>query len=303
MTLKQLEYFYHICDDPRLINTAKKLDISQPAISLAIKALEDELHEKLFSRIGKRLVLNERGRIFKEQTYQHYLALRDAGNMFRAHKVSGDLFIAASKTFNTYLIPGILFDFQVRFPEVHIKKRSTNSAHIINALKSGTYDAGFVESCFEEPDLVKVPIGSDELIVVTSDKSLAAGSRYIDTVLHRKWILREKGSGTRDIFLDRLDDIGLEPDIFLELPEFEEIKSILVDNKQAISCLSRLAVKKELNRGELFQVRMKNLSFRRELFIVYLKNRYKTLLFREFVAFVKERFNLQHDIQGIADYV
>ncbi len=67
MTLKQLEYFYHVCDDPHLINSSKKLGISQPAISLALKALEEELQEQLFSRIGKKLVLNERGRRFREQ--------------------------------------------------------------------------------------------------------------------------------------------------------------------------------------------------------------------------------------------
>lgn len=293
MTLKQLEYFYHLCGEPHIINTARKLGVSQPAISLSIKALEEELQEQLFSRIGKKLVLNERGRLFKDQTYQHFVALKDARSMFHWDSLAGKLSIAASKTFNTYLLPGILFDFQLQFPKVNIKKISDNSTHILNGVREGKYDAGFVESCFDDPYLIKEKIGEDELIVVTGDSLLASKKRYIDSVFDRHWILREAGSGTRDVFLDKLAEIGLKPDIFLELPEFDEIKNILLSNKRTLSCISRLAVHSEMERGELFEVELNNLSFTRELFVVYHKNRFKTLLFGKFIDFVKERFSFK----------
>ncbi len=291
VTLKQLDYFYHLCSNPHISRVAEEMNISQPAVSLAIKALEEELEEQLFSRIGKKLVLNERGRFFREQTYRHFLALKDAGTMFRMDRITGDLTVATSKTFSSYLIPGILFNFHLQFPKVSIRKKSANSAHIVQGVKSGTYDVGFVESNVDDPGLAKEKIGEDELIVVSGDSSLSLGRYYIDTLLAKQWILRESGSGTRDIFLDKLSEMGLKPEIFMELPEFEEIKNILLENSGTVSCISRLAVKKELERGELFQIKLKNLTFSRDLFLVYYKKRYKTLLFRKFVAFVTERFH------------
>jgi len=62
MTFKELHFFYSLCDNPQVTNVASALQISQSAISLAIKSLEKKLGEKLFDRVGKKLILNERGR-------------------------------------------------------------------------------------------------------------------------------------------------------------------------------------------------------------------------------------------------
>jgi len=77
VTLKELELFYHLCDNPHVSQLAQKIDMSQSAISLAIKSLEKKLDEPLFDRIGKKLILNDRGRRFKEKTYHHFLALKN----------------------------------------------------------------------------------------------------------------------------------------------------------------------------------------------------------------------------------
>lgn len=292
MTLKQLDYFFALCRTPHISGVVKELGVSQPAISLAIKNLEEELEEPLFSRIGKKLILNERGRDFKDRTEAHFLALRDAGEMFKSDRISGNLTIADSKTFNTYLMPQIIFDFRTRYPEVDLKKRSTNSTHIFRGINSGAYDIGFVETNLEDQNLIKEKIGEDELIVVSGDRELASETHFIDTLFDRQWILREVGSGTRDVFLEKLAEIGLEPDIFLELPEFEEIKNILLDNPRTITCISRLAVRKELERGELYHVRLNNLVFNRGLFVVYHKNRFQTNLFRRFIDFTRDEFGM-----------
>ena len=86
MTLKELELFYYLCDNPHISQLAKKISMSQSAISLAVKSLEKKLSEPLFDRVGKKLILNERGRIFKEKTYRHFLALQEAENFFKKDK-------------------------------------------------------------------------------------------------------------------------------------------------------------------------------------------------------------------------
>lgn len=64
MTLKELHFFYKLCSNPQVTQVAQELNISQSAISLAIKSLENKLNEQLFDRIGKKLILNEKGRFF-----------------------------------------------------------------------------------------------------------------------------------------------------------------------------------------------------------------------------------------------
>ena len=70
MTLKEIELFYLLSENPHVSQLSKNIALSQSAISLAIKSLEAKLEEQLFDRIGKKLVLNERGRLFKEKTYK-----------------------------------------------------------------------------------------------------------------------------------------------------------------------------------------------------------------------------------------
>jgi len=86
MTLKELHFFYKLSENPQVTQVANELNISQSAISLAIKSLENSLNEQLFDRIGKKLMLNEKGKYFKEKTLPYYLKLIDAQNIFLENK-------------------------------------------------------------------------------------------------------------------------------------------------------------------------------------------------------------------------
>jgi len=156
-------------------------------------------------------------------------------------------------------------------------------------VKNAIIDVGFIESTCDDPDIIKEAIGNDELIVVTSDKSLANKTVYVDELFSKKWILREKGSGTREVFLEALGDIAQNIKLCMEFSEFEEAKILLLSYPQAMTCVSRVVVEKELERGELFEVRLKNLSFKRTFHLIYHKNKYPSKLFSEFKQFV-----LQH---------
>jgi DNA-binding transcriptional LysR family regulator len=290
MTFKELELFYSLSDNPHVSELAKKISMSQSAISLAIKSLERKLSEPLFDRIGKKLILNERGRLFKEKTYHHFLALKDAESLFKEDKLSGILHVISSKTIGDFIMPQIMFDFLLQYPNSTIHKDIQNSSEIIRKILDGTADMGFVESAFNEPNIIKEKVGKDTLIVVSSDKKLSKKTFYIDELFSKKWLLREKGSGTRDVFLNRLGDIAKEVNIFMEFSEFEEIKMLLDRNTEAITCISKFSVQKELQRGELFEVKLKNLSFEREFYLVCHKNKYKSKLFEEFKEFSKRYF-------------
>lgn len=287
MTLKELSYFYALCDDSHISHLTQTLNVTQSAISLAIKSLESHIGEPLFDRIGKKLILNETGKLFREKTYPHFLALNDAAHFFKEKKISGTLNIASSKTVGDFITPNIVFDFLTHHHGVTIHKDIQNSAQIIQMIKNATIDIGFIESFCDDEEIIKEEIGKDQLIVVSSDASLALGDFFIDELFHKTWILREKGSGTREIFLEALGEIAKDLTIFMEFSEFEEAKTILLKNPQTITCLSKVAVANELKRGELFEVKLIHLNIDRTFYLIYHKNKFRNTLFNAFSHFAK----------------
>ncbi len=286
-TIKELDFFIYLAENTNVSKAAKDFKVTQSAISLAIKSLEDKLGEKLFDRVGKKLILNERGRYFKKIIEPHFIALKDAQNIFSKNKMGGELKIIASKTISGYILADPIYRFLIKYPQIKIEKETANSEFIIRKLHEAKSDIGFIENEVEDMDLNCIKIAQDELIVVSSDKELAKQERYIDTILDRKWIMREKGSGTRDFFIKKLGKLSLKLNIFLEFSEFEEIKSVL-SHKETITCISKHAVKRELKEGELFEVKIKNMDFKRNLYMLYHKNKTKTRLFEEFMEFIKQ---------------
>ena len=288
MTLKELNFFYKLCDNPQVTQVAQELGISQSAISLAVKSLEKKLNEPLFDRVGKKLILNERGRYFKEETISHYLALKDMQNTFQSNKLVGNIKVASSKTISNYLMPSIYYDFLSTYKDVKFDISTVNTTNIIENILNSQLDIGLIESDTKHSNLIKEKLCEDELIIVSSDKNIKSNI-YIDSI-NKKWILRESGSGTRDIFINKLGDYASSLDIFMELQDFEEIKTVLLNNSDTITAISKLAVQEELKEKKLFEIKLKNLEFKREFHLVYHKDKSKSLLFQTFIDFIKSKF-------------
>lgn len=288
MTLKELHFFYKLCSNPQVTQVAQELNISQSAISLAIKSLENKLNEQLFDRIGKKLILNEKGRFFKEKTFSHYLALKDAQNIFQENKLAGNIKIAASKTISNFLMPNIYYDFLSKYSDVKLDISINNSNEIIEKILSSKLDIGLIEVDTQHSSLIKEKLCDDELIVVTSDEN-SPKITFIDSI-NKKWILRETGSGTREIFINHIGQIAQELNIFMELQDFEEIKTIVLNNKDTVTAISKVIVQKELDEKKLFQIKLRNIELKREFYLVYHKEKSKNLLFETLIKFLKSRF-------------
>ena len=288
MTLKELSFFYKLCDNPQVTQVALELNISQSAISLGIKSLENSLNEQLFDRIGKKLILNEKGKYFKEKTFSHYLALIDAQNIFQENKLAGNIKIAASKTISNYIMPNIYYDFLTKYSDVKMDILTINSSKIIDKILKSQLDIGLIEVDTQNSALIKEKLCDDELIIVTSDENYPKVA-FIDAI-KKRWILRETGSGTREIFINQLGEISKELDIFMQLQDFEEIKTILLNNPDTVTAISKVIVQKELKEKKLFQIKLKNLELKREFYLVYHKEKSKNLLFETLIEFIKSRF-------------
>lgn len=290
MTLRQLELFLALVKTPHLSQVAEENGLTQSAVSMAIKALEETLGKPLFDRINKRLVLNENGRFFYRMVDPLVFGLRESEAMFRDQDLVGDIRIGASSSIANYILPQIIYEFVEQYEGVNLEKITGNTIEIGKLIENGEVDIGFVEGDYNSKEIEREVLGLDELYVVTGDEGLVRDEPYrMDELLSKRWIFREEGSGTRDVFLYHMEKRKTRFKPFLEVGHTEAVKSVL-QNKGTVSCLSRISVMNELNAGQLFRLKIQDFKFTRSFYTIWHKNKYFSSVLQEFIHFTKEHY-------------
>ena len=281
-----MEIFLNVVKSGHLTNVAKEMKLSQSAVSMSIKELENILGRPVFDRINKKLILNEVGREFHREIAPLYKKLSDIEYEFKNSLNKGVIRVGASTTIVDYLMPPIICSYMNNYPDVKISLKEGNSKEIIDLIKAGRIDIGFIEGIVSDHEIIEEKIGVDELIVVTADPMMDE-EYFIDSLAQNKWVLREEGSGTREVFLDYIKEKTEPLNIFLELGHTESIKSILINNS-CLTCISKISVQSEIAKGRLHQVNLKNFECKRDFLMVYHKDKYHSGLFEKFVYFTKK---------------
>jgi len=298
VTLRQLELFLALVKTPHLSQVAKDKGLTQSAVSMAIKALEETLGKQLFDRIHKRLVVNENGRYFYRMVEPLVFGLKESEAMFRDQDLVGDIRVGASSSIANYILPQIIYEFAEQFEGVRLEKITGNTIEIGRLIENGEVDIGFVEADYNSTEIEREMLGLDELYVVTGDEELARDKEYkMDELLSKRWIFREEGSGTREVFLYYMDKYKKRFKPFLEVGHTEAVKSVL-RNKGAVSCLSRISVMNELNAGQLFRLRIQDFKFTRSFYTIWHKNKYFSSVLQEFIYYTKERYKAVYESQA-----
>lgn len=288
MTLRHLEIFLALARTPNMRGVASKFFVTQAAVSSALRDFEAELGVPLFDRIGRGIMLNDKGRLLEERLaplYNHFL---NALGVVKNDVLAGKLHIGASTTLADFVLPQLLYTFMTERENVEICCESGNTADIVRDVESGLIDVGFVEGEVHNLSVDISPLARESLVVVTSDQSLAKAAPYpIARIMKRRWLLREQGSGTRETFLRELAPRGLRPDAFLEFGHNDPIKALL-RNPDTLSCLSPRVVERELAGGELFVVAVSDADFTRTFYQVEHKARPASALREAFCAAVRQ---------------
>ncbi len=287
ITFKQLNLFIALVQHKNMTHAAEALFLSQSAASMALAELESQLREPLFDRLGKKLILNANGKKLLPKAIEIIDRVQEVENLFTkntAANLTGHLKIGASTTIGNYLLPTMISQFMSRHPEVTISLRVANSESIVNDLETFTIDIGFIEDSIEVADIESTLLGEDQLIIFCSPKHILANKTKITIKDLEKadWILRESGSGTRNIF-DKVMSQHLDSlHVILELSSTEAIKQF-VKQGAGISCLSELALMTELQSKELIALPLKIIQAKRSFYRILHKKKYTTQLVRTFL--------------------
>jgi DNA-binding transcriptional LysR family regulator len=245
MTLEQLRIFVAVAEREHMTRAAAALALTQSAVSGAIQALETRHAVTLFARVGRRIELTEDGRAFLSDA-RAVLRAADAAEqalLDRRGLTRGSVTVHASQTTGAYWVPQRLARFRARYPGIDIKMAIGNTEQVAAAVASGRAELGFVEGSVEQPDLVVDPVDLDRLVVVVARShpwgrmTRVAPARLGET----KWVLRERGSGTRAVFEAALTRLGIgvdDLDVVLELPSNEAVMAA-VEAGAGASAISR----------------------------------------------------------------
>lgn len=287
ITLRQVEIFLAVVDHGNTTQAAKAINLSQSAVSMALNELESQLDGPLFDRVGRGLKLNDRGRLLYPKANELMSRVDEIATLFETHKgdLVGQLVVAASSTIGNSILPTLLAGFCNRHPKVDIKTLIGNTNEVSQAVKSCRADIGFVEGSCLDNDLEATPWKSDRLVVFAHpDHPLAKRKRISKTqLLEADWILRETGSGTREVFERALGDELVGLNVRLELGTSEAVKQSVKQNL-GLGCLSSHVIADELAAGTLVELKTPELKLERSLFAVLHRQKYRTQLLDAFAA-------------------
>lgn len=232
MDERRLRVFVAVAELLSFSAAARALHLSQPSVSQQVASLERELGAQLFERSTRRVRLTVAGAALLARAPA---LLREHAQVRRAvaaaeGRIAGELSVAASLTVGAYVLPPALARLVSRHPELHLRVTIENTEQVATSLLEGLADVGFVEGDLDEPGLVLHSLREDELVVIAPEGHRFAGTDEIplEDLVRESFVLREHGSGTRQVAEAHLRSAGVDPQtlrVVAELSSTDAIKA------------------------------------------------------------------------------
>ncbi len=299
----KLKVFCTVAETKSFSKTSEIIHLTQPAVSLQIQALEEIYETRLFDRSSNTVTLTPAGEILynyaKDILSLYASAEKELGTLTRV--VKGGITIGASSTIGNYVLPRVIVDFRKKYPKIRAHLLVGNTRRIVEFLNEGTIDLGLVEGEVSRQKITVEKLLSDELVLIMSPKNALAkrANIRISDIVKEPFILREEGSGTRQVLEKYLAKHGIYPQnmkISLVLGSTESIKQAVEDGA-GVSIVSRWAARKESRYGSLKIATFMEDRFLRDFTLIYTKNIFSSHIFVEFMNFLKN-YHFEKFLEG-----
>lgn len=294
MNLDYLKTYLEVIKLGSFSEVAKKLSISQPAVSFQIQKLERDLGVRLIDRSQKVITMTEAGKRlirFAESVEEERDSLQHDLDQLR-EEVTGDLVIAASTIPGEFLLPAILGEFKGLHPTIRAQVVVSDSLTVISKVRDGAYEVGFCGITPEGQELESFKIADDEIILIVFPEHPFADRREVSLaeLEGEPLIFREETSGTQQSLQALLSQAG---DLKRWVPNLvlgtTQAVVSAVEVRAGIAFVSNLAIKKSLALGLVKQVTVGGLRLSRDFYCIYRRERVISRLLGEFISFVQIR--------------
>lgn len=273
MNFNHLRVFYESAKELNFSRAAERLYISQPAVSIQIKQLEEMLQIKLFIKIGNKVFLSGAGKLLLEYAQKIFELENKAEKAINEIKEvkKGTLHIGTTKTYARYLMPNYISHFHALYPGVSIHLSEGSSLEMIQSLFNMQNELAIVASTDYPKSLHSIAFGKEEVLLVTSPDHILAkkDSITMKELTRFPLVMREEGSATRKAVMDMFKKMRLAPAILYEASNLEFIKELL-ERGEGASFIVRSAVEKELSQGILKEIKISDVSMAMNTNIAYL---------------------------------
>ena len=276
MTLRHMRIFVAVCETGSVTAAAEKLYLSQPAVSLAIHELETHYGVRLFDRISRKLYRTAAGNRLLDYAVHISALFEEMEREIQNWDRLGALRIGSSITIGAALIPKAVSLYSQQYPDVEIKMVIDNSQIIERKVLANQVDFALLEGAVHDPNLIAEDFAHDQMVLVASPSHPLAAEPLplsMEQLKHQRFLLRERGSGVRELF----ESVLLAHDISIE-PTWESINAESIVEAVAqglgVTVLPLSLVEKDVAGGRLVVLPVEGLDFHRKLKIVYHKNKY-----------------------------
>src|SRR6266446_6587040 len=295
MDTRQLAAFVAVVEKKSFSQAAERLGVTQPAVSLQIRALEKRLGVQLLDRSGRRVEPTEAGqRLYRSA--QRLLAqeeqlLAELGGEAEG-ELTGRLEIGASTGPGGTVLPVVLGEFQQRHPAVHVALSVSDTQHVIEQVARREFELGVVGAQRRHRGVVFEPFFRDEVVLaVPRGHRFANRSVTLDELKTEPLVLMQEGAGVRQVIEEELRAVGVrlrDLDVQLELGLQESARSAVLAG-YGVTFISRSAIESDLAAGTVAVARVEGLEPSREISLVRSTGRAETRVAQAFVEFARSR--------------
>ena len=294
MDTRQLAAFCAVVERKSFSQAAERLGVTQPAVSLQIRSLEQRLGRQLLDRSGRRVEPTEAGRRLYASAQrllaaeEHLLEDLDADD---EGAITGTLELGASTGPGGTVVPLLLCEFQEQHPDVRVRLIVSDTQTVVDRVGERELELGIVGAGRRHRGIAFEPFFRDEVVLACPSAHRFAGKTIsLDDLKGEKLIVMQEGAGVRQVIEDELRKAGMrlrDLDVHLELGLQESVRSAVVAG-HGIAFISRLAIEADLDAGRSATARVRGLDPVREIFLARASGRSETRAARAFISFAQE---------------
>ncbi len=263
----RLKVFRAVAEHLSFRKAGEALYLTQPAVTLQVKTLEEELGTKLFERSASGVRLTDAGKVLLEYAEELHRLGKQAESRLAALKgdTAGALVLGASTTIAQYVLPALLAEFSRSFPSIQLQVFSENTEHIAEGVANGRFGLGLIEGPPLRRDLKVERWFDDELLLVvpcshewSSHEWADAGTIAAEKLLEVPLVMRERGSGSRHVVERGLQKAGLRLGALRIVMELDSTEAILscVEAGLGVGFVSEWAIRRRLSAKSLVTLRL-----------------------------------------------
>jgi DNA-binding transcriptional LysR family regulator len=295
ITLQQMEALIYLVEEGSFSRAAKKMLLTQPALTKNIQNIEELLTVRLVNRSNTGISLTAEGKIIYEYA-KRMVKLRNEARekILTLHEnTSGSIYITASTIPATYILPRALSAFRKKHSDIRVYIKTADSEEAMNMVLDKETEIGCIGKKPQNKKLAAEPLWKDRLVLAVpkGHRWLKKKSITLNELPQEPFIAREKGSATRDVlesYLKETKSISLSQlDVCGELGSSEAIKEAIIAGL-GVSIISIHAIKRELAAGTLFEVPIQRLKMERNFYLIYPRQTDFRPSHKIFIAFLKD---------------